>query len=208
MRAAFIFLVLLLLIGMAVPVLFATQFWNDGSSVIARAQMSGALRPPDAGGRLSTAEQTIAMDQFPGTWRARGTPCRTLSNLWNDISSPDWSDPGTPVSQRFATVLQASRPGGAVRRHVRRFIVACQLEQRFDDTQILRMWLSTANFGPDAVGLETAAQAIFQKPSRELNAEESARLAALLRAPGLRSQPERWTQRAQAIQERIAPRMQ
>jgi monofunctional biosynthetic peptidoglycan transglycosylase len=70
------------------------------------------------------------------------------------------------------------------------------------------VWLASASFGQGVVGMENAAQAIFGKPSRELNADEAARLAALLRAPSLRTQPERWTERARAIQERVAPRTQ
>jgi monofunctional biosynthetic peptidoglycan transglycosylase len=87
---------------------------------------------------------------------------------------------------------------------VRRLIVSCQLEQRFDDRQLLRLWLGRASFGRDVVGLENAAQAIFGKPSSALNRDESARLAALLRAPSLRTQPERWTERAREIEERVA----
>jgi hypothetical protein len=200
----FIFLVLLLLIAMAVPVTFAAQFWMDGGSVIARAEQRGALRAPAASGRLSTAERTIAMNEFPGTWNMQAIPCRTLAFLWSDLSSPDWRHPGMPVSQRFATVLLSDRRGTSVRWQLRRFVVACQLERRFDDARLLRMWLATVNFGQGAVGLESAAQSIFEKPSRELNAEESARLAALLRAPNLRDQPDRWAERAQSIQARVA----
>jgi penicillin-binding protein 1A len=112
------------------------------------------------------------------------------------------------VSQKFATALLADRRATSVRWQVRRFVVACRLEQRFDDRQLLRMWLATASFGQDAVGLESAAQAIFGKPSRDLNAEESARLAALLRAPSLRNQPDRWAERARSIQERVAAQAQ
>ena len=66
------------------------------------------------------------------------------------------------------------------------------------------MWLATVNFGQDAVGIEAASQSIFGKPSRDLNAEESARLAVLLKGSSLRNQPERWGERARALQERLA----
>jgi hypothetical protein len=201
MRAVFIFIVLLLLIAMAAPATFAVQLWLDGQSVIARAAQSGALRAPPAG-RLNRAEYTIAMNEFRETWHSRAIPCRTLANLWADVTTG--SAPQTlPVSHKLATSLLPERRETSIRWQMQRFIVACQLEQRFEDRQLLRLWLARASFGPDAVGLETAAQAIFGKPSSALNGEESAQLAALLRAPSLRNQPERWTDRARLIQERI-----
>jgi hypothetical protein len=201
MRVVFIFIVLLVLLALAVPTTFAVQYWLDGRSVIARAEQGGALRAP--AGRLSVAEYTIAMNEFRETWRTRAIPCRTLANLWADVSTE--SAPSTlPVSHKFATALLTERREMSIRWQVRRLIVSCQLEQRFDDRQLLRLWLGRASFGRDVVGLENAAQTIFGKPSSALNRDESARLAALLRAPSLRTQPERWTERAREIEERVA----
>jgi hypothetical protein len=202
MRVVFIFIVLLALLAMAVPATFAVQIWLDGRSVIARADQLGTLRPAPTG-RLTVAEHTIAMNEFRETWRSRAIPCRTLATLWADITTDD-APQTLPVSHKFATALLAERRETSIRWQLRRLIVACQLEQRFDDRQLLRLWLARASFGRDTVGLESAAQSIFSKPSRALNRDESARLAALLRAPSLRNQPERWAERARLIEERVA----
>ncbi|MGD9981121.1 MAG: transglycosylase domain-containing protein [Hyphomonadaceae bacterium] len=203
MRAVFIFLVILLLIAMAVPVTFAVRFWMDGQSVLARAERSGALRTPAARGPLTGVERTIAMSEFRSTWRTSGVPCRTAVFLWADLTADD-APHGVSASQRFAMSVLGERNETSIRWQIRRLIVACQLEQRFDDPRLLRMWLARANFGERLEGMETASQAVFGKPSRDLNAEESAKLAVLLRAPGLRNQPERWAERAQTLQDRIA----
>jgi membrane peptidoglycan carboxypeptidase len=129
-------------------------------------------------------------------------PCRTLANLWADMTTDD-APQTLPVSHKFATALLAERRETSIRWQLRRLIVSCQLEQRFDDRQMLRMWLARASFGRDAEGLENASVAVFGKPSSALNRDESARLAALLRAPSLRTQPERWTERARQIEERV-----
>lgn len=202
MRVVFIFVVLLVLLAMAAPAVFAVQLWLDGRSVITRAEQLGALRPAPTG-RLSVAEYTVAMNEFRETWRARAIPCRTLSTLWADITTDD-APQSLPVSHKFATTLLAERRETSIRWQVRRLIVACQLEQRFEDRQLLRLWLARASFGREVVGMEAASQSIFSKPSRALNREESARLTALLRAPSLRGQPERWTERARQIEERVA----
>jgi hypothetical protein len=204
MRVVFIFIILLVLLGLAVPVTFAVQLWMDGQSIIARAEQGGALRGASAE-RLTQVERTIAMAEFRETWRSRAIPCRTLATLWADITT-DTAPQSLPVSHKFATSLLTERRETSIRWQMRRYIVSCQLEQRFDDRELLRLWLARVSFGrDDAVGLENAAQAIFGKPSRALNSEESARLAALLRAPSLRNQPERWAERARLIQERVAP---
>jgi hypothetical protein len=202
-RVVFIFIVILVLIALAAPATFAVQIWLDGQSTIARAEQRGALGRVRAG-RLSTAEYTIAMNEFRETWRSRAMPCRTLANLWADLTTE--SAPDTlPISHKLAGSLMQRREM-SIRWQVRRLIVSCQLEQRYDDRQMLRLWLDDASFGGDVVGLEGAAQAIFNKPSSALDRNESARLAALLRAPSLRTQPERWTERAGEIEQRVAGR--
>jgi hypothetical protein len=202
MRVVFIFVVLLVLLALALPATFAVRVWMDGGDTITRAQQSGALRGAPAG-RLNVPEYMIAMGEFQETWRVRAQPCRTLAYLWADLTSE--GGPTTlPVSHKLATSLMGEQRGASVRWQVRRFMVACQLEQRYDDRELLRMWLERAYFGREALGLEAASQSYFNKPSGALNSEESARLAALVRAPGLRSQPERWAERARVIQNRVA----
>ncbi len=202
MRVVFIFIVILLLIAIAAPVGFAVKFWTDAGAIVAQAERSGALRTAPADTPLTTVERTIAMHEFRDTWRSRAMPCRTLFVLWKEITTED-APRGISVSQKFAATVLGDQQR-SIRWQVRRLVVACQLEQRFDDRQLLRMWLASAYFGRDAIGLENASQTIFGKPSRSLNAEESARLTALLRAPSIRSQPERWTERARMIEERVA----
>jgi hypothetical protein len=200
-RVVFIFIVILVLLALAAPATFAVQVWLDGRSTIARAEQSGALGRVRAG-RLSAAEYTIAMNEFRETWRSRAMPCRTLANLWTDLTTE--SAPDTmPVSHKLAGSIM-NRREMSIRWQVRRLVVSCQLEQRYDDRQMLRLWLDDVSFGTDILGIENAAQAIFAKPSSALNREESARIAALVRAPSLRTQPERWTERARQIQERVA----
>lgn len=204
MRAVFIFVVILVLLSLAVPVTFAVQLWMDGQATLARAERSGALHVPPAG-QLSTAERTIAMHEFRETWRGSAIPCRTFALLWADLT--EGAGPrGMPVSHKVAASVLGEQRGTSVRWQLRRLVVACQLEQRFDDRQLLRMWLEEAYFGRGATGVEGAAQAIFGKPSSALGRGESARLAALLRAPGLRANEELWAERARVIEERANAR--
>jgi hypothetical protein len=202
MRVVFIFVVLLVVLCLAAPTTFAIHYWLDGKATIARANQSGALGLAPAG-RLNTVEYTVAMSEFRETWGTRAQPCRTIAYLWTDLTGQT-TPTSMPVSQRVATAVIGERRGTSVRWQVQRIIVACQLEQIYDDRQLLRLLLRGANFGQEPLGIDAAAQAYFAKPSSTLNRAESARLAALLRAPSLRNQPERWTERARLIEERVA----
>ncbi|MCX7358549.1 MAG: transglycosylase domain-containing protein [Alphaproteobacteria bacterium] len=202
MRVVFIFIVICVLIGLTVPIGFAVRWWMDGQAVLAEAERDGAIWTPESN-RLTVIERTVAMDQFRDTWLTHAAPCRTLAFAWYDLTDQNPPD-GFSVSQRLATDLPSERRERSIRWHIGRLVVACQLEQRFNDRQLLRLWLAHAYFGRDAEGVEAASQLIFDKPSAALNAEEAAKLAALLRGPGLRSRPEDWATRARAIQERVA----
>ena len=86
-----------------------------------------------------------------------------------------------PVSHKLAGSIM-NRREMSIRWQVRRLVVSWQLEQRYDDRQMLRLWLDDVSFGTDLVGLENASVAVFGKPRSDLNRDESARLAALLRS--------------------------
>jgi penicillin-binding protein 1A len=62
-------------------------------------------------------------------------------------------------------------------------VYAIQLERQFSKQQILGLYLSRANFGKGAWGLDAAAERYFDKPARALTIREAAILAAIMKAP-------------------------
>ena len=62
----------------------------------------------------------------------------------------------------------------------------------------------TRRIPPFAGRVENASHAIFGKPTAELDAEESARLKALLYGPSVRNDPDRWAARSRVIADRIS----
>jgi len=206
MRLAFSLIFVVLLLAVATPFVVAVQFWSDAESMVARADQNGTLRPAAGARPLWTAERVIAVDQFSETWRGHAFPCRTLSLMWTDFTDPDAHPPSMPVSQRAATAILGDRRGASVRWQTRRLLVACALERRFSDGQLLRIWLAQARIDASAPGLDAAARAIFNKPAQDLNLDESAKLAALLHEPALRNQPERWSAQGQTLRDRVLAR--
>jgi penicillin-binding protein 1A len=62
-------------------------------------------------------------------------------------------------------------------------VYALELERTYTKQQILGLYLSRANFGKGAWGLEAAAQRYFNKPASRLSIREAAMLAAIMKSP-------------------------
>ena len=62
--------------------------------------------------------------------------------------------------------------------------VAFRIEQRYPKAQILEFYINRIYYGNRLYGLETASQAYFGKPAKDLTLSESALMAGLIRSPG------------------------
>jgi len=61
-------------------------------------------------------------------------------------------------------------------------ILALQIERKFTKDEILWMYLNQITFGSNIFGIESAARNFFGKPAKDLNYNEAAALAALVKA--------------------------
>ena len=91
---------------------------------------------------------------------------------------------GSTITQQYAknTFLSGDR---TMKRKVREILLSLKLETQIDKNTILQDYLNTIWFGRDSYGIDTAAQAYFNKQPKQLDVAESAMLAAMVRAPGL-----------------------
>src|SRR5438876_6807130 len=85
-------------------------------------------------------------------------------------------------------------------RKIREMIVASRVEQTLSKAEILELYLNSVYLGRGAWGIELGARSYFGKPASELELEEGALLAALVKGPNYFS-PDRHPGRAQ---ERLA----
>ena len=68
---------------------------------------------------------------------------------------------------------------------VKEMIIAGRIEEAFDKSDILTLYLNTVSFGNNAYGIETASVRFFNKKPIELEIEESAVLVGMLKATTL-----------------------
>jgi penicillin-binding protein 1A len=66
-------------------------------------------------------------------------------------------------------------------RKVREILTAIQIERRYTKDEIVEMYLNTVPWGNNAFGIEAAARTYFNKPASELQVEEAAVLAGMLK---------------------------
>jgi penicillin-binding protein 1A len=89
---------------------------------------------------------------------------------------------GSTVTQQLAKNLFL-KPDRTMERKVQEMVLAIWLETRFTKDEILQLYLNRVYYGSGATGIEKAAQTYYNKSARELDINEAATLAGLLKAP-------------------------
>ncbi|MGN7294411.1 PBP1A family penicillin-binding protein [Rhizobium sp. SAFR-030] len=103
---------------------------------------------------------------------------------------------GSTITQQLAKNLFLS-PDRTFERKIQEVLLSFWLEHKFTKDQILAMYLNRMFFGSNAYGVEAASQRYFKKSARDVNLQEAATLAGLLKAP-TRLSPARDPQAAEA----------
>lgn len=89
---------------------------------------------------------------------------------------------GSTITQQLAKLLFL-KPERTIKRKAQEVILALQLERRFTKEQILTIYLNRAYFGSGAYGISAAAKFYFGKSVSDIDLNEAALLAGLLKAP-------------------------
>ena len=93
---------------------------------------------------------------------------------------------GSSITQQLVkNVLLTSER--SIFRKVREFILAIQIEKKYDKEEILQMYLNEVPYGGTAWGVEAAAETYFGKKAKELDLVESAILAGFPQRPSVYS---------------------
>ncbi|MBC7957066.1 MAG: transglycosylase domain-containing protein [Cytophagales bacterium] len=92
---------------------------------------------------------------------------------------------GSTITQQLARNLFPEEIGRSrsLHRKLKELITALRIEQHYTKDQILTIYLNSAPFLYNAVGIEMAARTYLDKPAAELSALESAMLVGMLKGP-------------------------
>ena len=102
--------------------------------------------------------------------------------LVTDIAKGRAAQGASTITQQTARMLFLTQDK-TVERKAQELLYAIQLERSYSKKQILGLYLSRANFGSGAYGLEAAAWRYFDKPAAKLSIREAAMLAAVMKSP-------------------------
>lgn len=164
--------------------------WQLGADTLSRGTAAGWAVEMDTR-PLSVFEETAAKALFAETWNRTGFPCRTIANGISGVGK-------SMISTAAVTTLQNDvLPVRTLQSAVARASAACQIEAH-GDKALLRLWLKHAWIA-EHQNVEAASQALLGKPTAMLDEGEAARMVALLYAPRLWQQPDKWAKRAEHI---------
>lgn len=89
---------------------------------------------------------------------------------------------GSTLTQQLAKNLFLTHER-SLKRKIQETLLALWLEREFTKDEILTAYINRVYFGSGAYGIDAAARVYFDKPATQLNLEESALIAGLLKAP-------------------------
>lgn len=105
-----------------------------------------------------------------------------------NIKDKAFSRGGSTITQQLVKNLYLT-PDKNPFRKIREWIITCQMERTLSKKRIFEIYLNVIELGEGIYGAEAAARHYFSKSAGELNASESAWLAAILPSPRLYTKP-------------------
>ncbi|MBA4418599.1 MAG: monofunctional biosynthetic peptidoglycan transglycosylase [Syntrophus sp. (in: bacteria)] len=116
-------------------------------------------------------------------WSHRGFDIDAMQKaLEKDLKAKKLKFGGSTISQQLAKNLYLS-PSKNPLRKIKEAVITWRLERALSKKRILELYLNVAEWGEGIFGIEAASRHYYGKPASTLNAEESARLAAVLPNP-------------------------
>jgi len=104
--------------------------------------------------------------------------------LLNNIKKGSIEQGGSTISQQLVKNLFLSRQQ-TLERKVKEFFLTIELEKNYSKEEILEMYLNYAYFGAGAYGIAEASEKFFGKDVGDLNIDECAMLAGVIKGPSI-----------------------
>jgi monofunctional biosynthetic peptidoglycan transglycosylase len=116
-------------------------------------------------------------------WTHEGFDVEAIQKaIEKDLKARRFKFGGSTISQQLTRNLFLS-PDKTLLRKLREALITWRMERVLSKRRILELYLNVVEWGEGIFGIEAASRFYFGKPARDLNPEESARLAAVLPNP-------------------------
>lgn len=107
---------------------------------------------------------------------------RIAKAMINNLKSRSFKEGASTISQQLIKNTHLTNEK-TIKRKVKEMILTKKLEKAFTKNEILETYLNVIYFGHNCYGIEEASKYYFNKSASELNLEESALLAGMIKAP-------------------------
>ena len=107
---------------------------------------------------------------------------RLISASINNLKSFSFKEGASTISQQLIKNTHLTNEK-TITRKLSEIKLARKLEQTFSKNEIIEKYLNTIYFGDNCYGITSAAKHYFNKDAKDLNINESAILAAIIKAP-------------------------
>ena len=109
-------------------------------------------------------------------------PIAIMRALVVNITAQSYRQGASTITQQLAKLLILS-PKLTFRRKAQEILSAVSLTIQYDKSFLLQTYLNTIYFGHGLYGIEQASKGYFQKSAKDLNLEQAAFLAAIIKKP-------------------------
>jgi membrane peptidoglycan carboxypeptidase len=159
----------------------AVFYYDDGVTELGRLGEANRVSVPLADVPLDVQRAVLAAEDRTFYEHGGFSPRGIARALWNNLKSSS-TQGGSTITQQYAKNAYLSDER-RIQRKVKELVLAIKLETVASKDQILENYLNTIFFGRGAYGIETAANAYFNKDVANLSVSQAAVLAAIIQAP-------------------------
>ncbi len=102
--------------------------------------------------------------------------------IWVNLRGGEIAQGGSTITQQYAKNAYLTQER-TFSRKFKEIAMAIKIDQQYSKDDVLEFYLNTIYFGRGCYGIEAAAKTYFDKPAKDLTAEEGAVIAGLIRSP-------------------------
>ncbi len=134
---------------------------------------------------VAVRQATIAVEDRDFYSHRGVNPVRIASAFFYDVVHRQAAQGGSTITQQVikTQLLGDWKSSRSFDRKLREFILAIEVENKYDKDRILETYLNNNFYGNGAYGIETAARTYFNKPAKDLSPAEASFLAGLPQRP-------------------------
>jgi len=127
-------------------------------------------------------KEAVVAAENQSFWTDSGIDPKGIMRAVFNNASGNSTQGASTITQQYVKILYLTQEQSYTRK-IKEAILSLKIQRQLTKEQVLEGYLNAIYFGRGAYGIETAAEAFFRKPAKDLTVPESAVLASVLNNP-------------------------